>query len=60
MHIIQLDDYVSMEITKMATQIATTPIIKGTEAKKVYTEANRLPSKKARDGAKNYRKSLII
>lgn len=36
----------------MATQIAATPIIKGTEAKKVYAEANHLPSKKAKDGAK--------
>ncbi|MFR0074273.1 MAG: hypothetical protein ACLRVD_07890 [Blautia caecimuris] len=36
----------------MATQIAATPIIKGAEAKKIYQEANRLPSEKTKKGAK--------
>lgn len=40
----------------MATQIAATPVIKGTEARKIYKEANRLPSKKAKEGAKKISK----
>ena len=36
----------------MATQIATTPVIKGEEAKKIYKEANRNPSPKAEIVAK--------
>lgn len=35
----------------MATQIASTPVIKGPEAKKIYKEANRLPSNEAKKGA---------
>lgn len=37
---------------RMATQIAATPVIKGSEAKKIYQEANRKPSPKAEVGAK--------
>ena len=40
------------EVIRMATQIAATPVIKGTEAKKILQEANRVPSKKAENGAK--------
>lgn len=36
----------------MATQIAATPVIKGDEARKIYNEANRKPSKEAKKGAK--------
>lgn len=36
----------------MATQIAATPVIRGSEAKKIYKEANRLPSNEAKKGAK--------
>ncbi len=36
----------------MATQIAATPVIKGTEAVKILKEANRVPSGKAEQGAK--------
>ncbi len=36
----------------MASQIAPTPIIRGSEAKKIYAEANRKPSKKSENGAK--------
>lgn len=35
----------------MATQIAATPIIRGSEAKKIYQEANRVPSNNAKKGA---------
>lgn len=37
---------------RMATQIAATPVIRGSEAKKIYQEANRKPSPKAEVGAK--------
>ena len=36
----------------MATQIAPTPVIKGSEALKIYLEANRKPSPKAENGKK--------
>ena len=36
----------------MPTQIAATPVIRGSEAKKIYQEANRKPSPKAEVGAK--------
>lgn len=36
----------------MATQIAATPVIKGTEAKEILKEINRMPSQKAEAGAK--------
>lgn len=35
----------------MATQIAATPVIKGNQAKKIYQEANKKPSEKAKLGA---------
>ena len=35
----------------MATQIASTPTIKGSEAVKVWKEANKKPSKKSEIGA---------
>ena len=35
----------------MATQIAATPVIRGTQAKKIYQEANKTPSDKAKLGA---------
>ena len=40
------------EVIRMATQIAATPVIKGTEAVKILKEANRVPSWKAEQGAK--------
>lgn len=36
----------------MPTQIAATPVIRGSEAKKIYQKANRKPSPKAEVGAK--------
>ena len=36
----------------MATQIAATPVLKGGEAKKVYSESHTKPSAKAKEGAK--------
>lgn len=36
----------------MPTQIAATPVIRGSEAKKIYQEANRKPSPKAEAGVK--------
>jgi len=38
--------------THMATQIAATPVIKGSEALKILKEANRKPSNKSEKGAK--------
>ncbi len=35
----------------MATQIAATSIIRGSEARKIYKEANRVPSNNAKKGA---------
>ncbi|MBQ7444487.1 MAG: hypothetical protein IJS71_00915 [Clostridia bacterium] len=35
----------------MATQIASTPIIRGAEAKKIFKEANKKPSQASKDGA---------
>lgn len=36
----------------MTTQIAATPVLKGTEAKKVYDESRKKPSAGSSDGAK--------
>ena len=36
----------------MATQIASTPVIKGAEVVKIYKEANQKRSEKSKDGAK--------
>ena len=36
----------------MPTQIASTPVIKGPEAVKIYNEAHREPSKQAETGKK--------
>ena len=36
----------------MATQIAATPVAKGSESVKIFKEANRKPSKKSEKGAK--------
>jgi len=35
----------------MATQIASTPIVKGTAAVKIYKEANQKPSEASKKGA---------
>ena len=40
------------EVLSMATQIAATPVIKGSEAIKILEEANRKPSKESEKGAK--------
>lgn len=40
------------EVVSMATQIAATPVVKGTEAVKILKEANRKPSKESEKGAK--------
>ena len=40
------------EVFPMATQIAATPVVKGSEAKKILKEANRKPSKESEKGAK--------
>ena len=40
------------EVLSMATQIAATPVIKGSEAIKILKEANRKPSKESEKGAK--------
>lgn len=36
----------------MATQIAATPVVKGSEAVRIFKEANRKPSKESEKGAK--------
>ena len=40
------------EVLSMATQIAATPVIKGSEAIKILEEANRKPSEESEKGAK--------
>ena len=40
------------EVLSMATQIAATPVIKGSEAIKILKEANRKPSEESEEGAK--------
>ena len=35
----------------MATQIASTPVVKGSEAVKIYNQANQKPSQAAKNGA---------
>lgn len=40
------------EVTHMATQIAATPVVKGSEAVRIWKEANRKPSEKSEKGAK--------
>lgn len=40
------------EVNRMATQIAATPVVKGSEAVKIFKEANRKPSKESEKGAK--------
>ncbi len=42
----------------MATQIASTPIIKGREAVKIYNEANQKPDTASRHGAELLRKKF--
>lgn len=36
----------------MATQIASTPVVKGSEAIRIFNEMNKRPSEKAKSGAK--------
>lgn len=40
------------EDCKMATQIASTPVVKGSEAIRIFNEMNKRPSEKAKSGAK--------
>lgn len=42
----------------MSTQIAVTPIIRGSQAKKIYQEAHKKPSDKAKLGAEKIMKEF--
>ena len=44
----------------MATQIASTPTVKGKEALRIYREANKKPSAKAALGAEKLKNSLKV
>lgn len=40
----------------MATQIATTPMLHGKEAKRVLRESKKIPTEKSRQGLENLKK----
>ena len=51
--VVENDKSCGKEVIPMATQIAVTPVIKGSEANKILKEANRKPSRESEKGAKN-------